>query len=842
MSEEHGPLHAPGRRLDRAFAALGGLPDDAYVACLQRGATLGEDPAHRPVAVTSRHPDLRWLAPDRHPLEWLDPGDHLAVHRAWLEACHGPDRVATAVVRTIAPLEPADGGPTAPAGTFALELIDLLGVPEVDAVLASLSPTAAVEPVPEPLAPPPRGAPSFRIRLATDGRIIGGTTGVARLLGRPLADLLGSPVLALLHPDDLERATGTWEDVLAAPDTSQTVRVRLLHADGSWRWFFDTVWNDLDDPRAPGITCEFHDIHEQVEDEQARHAAELGFRTLAESLPVGVAVLDQDGRAHFANRQLVRILTGSGLAGPASPSPTPAPSGTGFTVDWEELVSPALAAELADLIRPGDPSAPPASRQVAVPGPGGRTFHLLVQAVTIAEGRGRSTIVSVQDVTEEVRTREAHERQLARLARHDPLTGLGNRLSLMEHLDALRSAGDDDDPVAVLFIDLDHLKIVNDGLGHSAGDRLLVAVADALATACHGATVARFGGDEFVVVIAGADPEEAVRRADVLLTTVTSVAVPGVATRVTASIGVATATRGTLDPERAVRDADTAMYLAKRTGRARAARFDEALAERSRRRFHLEGELRRAIEERALSVHLQPVVSTRDGQTTGVEALCRWDLGSPADFIPIAEESGLIHALGSFVLDAALRDGAVLQQSHPDRHALRIGINASGLELDQRGFAERTLAAIASHGVPSEQVVLELTESVLIDATEEVTRSLRTLRDAGVQLALDDFGAGYSSLSYLRRFPLDILKLDISYTQALLRDRDTQIIVESLVEMAERLGLFVIAEGVETDEELQRCVDLGIPLVQGYLLGRPAPVGELIAGGLAAHPMLTPRR
>lgn len=950
---ERQPLHATDRRLDTAFAALRQASTDAFFHCLQREAGSNE----MPPMLREQLPAARWIPTEIHPLTYIDPTDHLAVHKAWLQACHGPDRVGQATVRTIQPLTSDDGAVVGPTGLYEAALVDLIGTDGFDTVVVTLTPIDADDRQLGVVTPPPRGASSFRFRFDLHGTITGGTISVASLLGRSLPDLTGTPVAPLIHPDDLETASGTWDDVLAKPDQSQTVRIRLQHADGSWRWFHLTAWNALDDPDTPGVVSEFHDIHALVEAEQALHASELGFRTLAESLPVGVSVLDQDGRILFANHRLVTILADAGLIETDPPPPVPDPGGPGFVSNWTELVVPSFASEVADLLRAGDPSADaPASRQIDVTGPDGQSIHLLVQAVTIWNHEGRSVIVSVQDVSEEVRvsrsharlvqvvdevddvvilcriddtiaylnqaarrflgeeavgrpmkafmppqvraiteqaieprlldalgwrgdldiidlegakhtmattvspvvdpSREelhvgitmrdvtaerAHERVLARQARHDTLTGLPNRFALMELLDAQHRHGDPDDDVAVFFVDLDNLKIVNDGLGHSAGDRLLVAVADELAKAALGDTVARFGGDEFVVALEGVGPDTALAQAQRFLDAVQRAEVAGVSNDVSASIGVATAKRSDADPEGLIRDADAAMYAAKRAGRARCALFDDQLRDRVRRRFRLESALRTTLELDELAVHFQPIVSLDDGAVTGLEALCRWNDVSPSEFIPIAEESGLILALGSEVLVKSLEGAAFIRAAHPHLHDLRIGINVSARELDQPHYAARTLEIIEASGVPNESVVLELTESVLIDPRDEIDVVLRTLRDAGVGLALDDFGSGYSSLTYLRRYPIDVLKLDISYTQAMVHDAETRVIVEALVSMANRLGLRVVAEGVETQEHLDLVSALDITWAQGYLVGRPASRDDLLAGGLGPVPQIKPR-
>jgi diguanylate cyclase (GGDEF)-like protein/PAS domain S-box-containing protein len=948
----HPPLHETGRRLDVAFAALTATPPHAFLHCLR-----SEDgPDEVPTMLAERFPAARWIPTATHALTYIDPSDHLTVHQAWLEACHGPDRVARSTVRTVQPLT-VDDEAVGPPGLYDITLIDLVGTPGIDAVVVTLSPVSADDRGGRVPAPPPRGAASFRVRLDPKGTIVGGTTSTSSLLGRSIDELVGTPIEQLIHPDDLAAATGTWDDVLAEPDRSQTVRIRLRHADGSWRWFHDTAWNALRDPDEPGVLSEFHDIHALVEAEQALHASELGFRTLAESLPVGVTVLDQDGQVQFANHRLVTLLTDAGLSGPASPtSPTPEPAGPGFAITWTDLVDPDFAGEVADLVRPRDPSAAPVSRQVEATRPDGQTVHLLVQAVTIRNLDGRSVIVSVQDVSEEVHvsrahtrliqvvdevddvvivcriddtiaylnqaarrflgdevvgqriksfmprpvraiteghieprlarnaswkgdlelvdlagqrhtmdttvrpvvdpssrelhvgitmrdvtSQRAHERDLARQARHDTLTGLPNRFALMELLEARHAVGAPEDHLAVFFIDLDNLKIVNDGLGHSAGDRLLVAVAGELQRSARGDVVARFGGDEFVVVSEGVGPDDALGRAHQFLDAVQRAEVRGVSNYVTASIGVAVATRGGSDAERLIRDADAAMYAAKRAGRAGCALFDEPLRERVSRRFRLESALRSTIEEDGLEVSFQPVGSVADGAIDGLEALCRWDQGSPADFIPIAEESGLILPLGAQVMARSLAGAVRLREAHPHLDELQIGINVSARELDQPDYAARTLEIIRASGMPTDQVVLELTESVLIDPRDEVDATLGELREAGLSLALDDFGSGYSSLTYLRRYPLDVLKLDISYTQAMVHDQETRVIAETLVGMANRLGLRVVAEGVETEEQLDLVRKLDVTWVQGYLVGRPTSLSDLLGSGMPPVAQLTPR-
>lgn len=933
-------LHAADRRLDVAFAAIGRVPDAARVVCLGSVGRAAEPPP----LLRDLLPTARWIPVETHALAVVEPADHLAVHQCWLEASYGPTRVATATVRTTQPLVTTDDREVDPPGSYHITLVDLVGTPAIDAVVVVLEAAGGPSSV-AATAMPGRGAASFRLRLTDDGVITSSSADVAGLLGTTADHLVGTRFEDLIHSDDVVAASGPWQDLLADPERAQASRLRLRHASGAWRWFMATSRNALADPATASVLTELQDIHDAVEAELALHASELGYRTLAESMPVGVALLDEDGRVHFANHRMVTILMRMGLAGPGAAPPT-RDVGPGFTTRWADLLLPSFVEEVRDLVRPRPPDgSDPPSRQVHVDGPDGTTYHLLVKAATIDGDEGRRVIVTVQDVTDHVRTSRAHDRlvqvvdevddivivtdihgnvsylnqaanrhlgheligqslrdamqeelraftdaaivpalrrsarwsgdvelvrsdgrfqtmatsvrpvmdpdrkehhlgitmrdvtgeraharELASQARHDPLTGLPNRTALMELLEILRRAPGPD--VAMYFIDLDNLKIVNDGLGHGAGDQLLVAVAEELQRLSLADGVARFGGDEFVVVASREGTGDAMATAEQLLAAVRRVHVPGVASHMSASIGVAMSSRAGLDPEALVRDADAAMYAAKRAGRNRCALFDETLRDRAQRRFVLESSLREALTGPGLDVHYQPVVDMASGLTSGIEALSRWSEAAPKEFIPVAEDSGLIVPLGHAVLVRSLRDAATLRASGPEMAELRLGVNLSARELDEPGFAVRTLAAIEASDVPAEHVVLELTESVLIDTRDDIARCLEELRDAGIQLALDDFGMGYSSLNYLRRYPIEILKLDVSYTQAAVTDPGTRVIVEAMVSMANRLGLRVVAEGVETQAQFELVCDLGCTWGQGYLLGRPAPLEDLLAGGL----------
>jgi diguanylate cyclase len=430
-----------------------------------------------------------------------------------------------------------------------------------------------------------------------------------------------------------------------------------------------------------------------------------------------------------------------------------------------------------------------------------------------------------------------NEEQLLR----DPLTGLPSRLLLMNRLQSaiarLERAGGQ---VAVLFVDLDRFKVVNDSLGHHAGDRLLLAVADRLRTVARRHELpARFGGDEFVIVCEDiADAQDAVAVAERLLR---ALAQPfdfdDVPAFVGGSVGIAVTSDPDASPADLVRDADAAMYRAKQSGGGRWSIFDQVIRERAVARQATEAALRNAIARDELVVHFQPELSVATGGIVGVEALVRWErpghgMVSPADFIPIAEETGLIVPIGKWVLHQACAQAKTF-----DDGRLVIRVNVSARQLAEPGLADTVKEALAASGLPPERLVLEVTESVVLEDGDRSVAALRALRDIGVGVSLDDFGTGYCSLSYLRRLPIDSLKIDRSFVRGLGHEADDDSIVTSVIDLARSLGVSVVAEGVETEEQLAGLRARGCDTMQGFLFARPGPadaVAELMAQPAAA--------
>jgi diguanylate cyclase (GGDEF)-like protein len=429
------------------------------------------------------------------------------------------------------------------------------------------------------------------------------------------------------------------------------------------------------------------------------------------------------------------------------------------------------------------------------------------------------------------------ENELARKALHDPLTGLANRALFMERLgQALARSERHDGSVAVLFLDLDRFKVINDSLGHDVGDSVLVHVADLLRAALRPEdTASRFGGDEFVILC---EDIESGGHAVTIATRLTQalgepLALEAGEVVVTTSVGIATAKGTAESPEDVVRDADTAVYRAKERGRSRIEIFDHDMRVRTQGRLRTENELRRAIEQGRLRLHYQPLVVVGDHHRVhSVEALVRWEhprhgLVGPEDFISVAEETGLIAPLGQWVLKEACLQAISLRAADPDGEVPSVAVNLSPRQLARPDFEEMVDMVLEETAVDASGLTFEITESVLVDAAPTVLGFLRRIRERGASLAIDDFGTGYSSLNYLKRFQVDMLKVDRSFVAGLGRDPDDFAIVAAVINLAHALGLTVAAEGVETREQLAQLRNLECDLAQGFLFARPAPAEAL---------------
>ncbi|MFN2540050.1 MAG: putative bifunctional diguanylate cyclase/phosphodiesterase, partial [Mycobacteriales bacterium] len=435
------------------------------------------------------------------------------------------------------------------------------------------------------------------------------------------------------------------------------------------------------------------------------------------------------------------------------------------------------------------------------------------------------------DITE----RREMEEQLVREALHDRLTGLPNRALFLDRLtQSLAALPRGRGALAVLFLDVDHFKVINDSMGHDAGDDVLVELGRRLEQLMRpGDTLARFGGDEFVVLCHGIyHPAEAVHLAESLADGLSGpMKVNGAEVVVAVSVGIALSTTSEDRAGDLLRDADAAMYRAKRDGRARSVLFADTMREEAMARLETEVELRRALTSGDLRLHYQPVVDLASGQVVGVEALLRWQhrtrgLVLPDDIIAIAEETGLIVPLGEWVLEQACEQ---LVAWHRDAPHLTMAVNLSGVQLGRADFVARVADVLTRTGVDRSVLSLEVTESVLMRDAEEALWVLGALKSLGVRISVDDFGTGYSSLTYLKRFPVDVLKIDRSFVDGLGSDADDLAIVQAIQALATSLGMDTIAEGIETAVQRDVLLSLGCRRAQGYLFAQPGPAAETTA-------------
>jgi diguanylate cyclase (GGDEF)-like protein len=423
------------------------------------------------------------------------------------------------------------------------------------------------------------------------------------------------------------------------------------------------------------------------------------------------------------------------------------------------------------------------------------------------------------------------------MAHHDALTGLPNRVLFHERLDeALLRVRRDRDKLAVLYLDLDQFKNVNDGLGHPAGDKLLVAAAERLRTCLRGSDmVARFGGDEFAVLQIGlAGPHEAGILAERIVTLLSEpYDIDGQQSVIGASIGIAVAPADGETAEQLLGNADVALYKAKEDGRRIFRFFEPGMDARLRARRTLELDLRNALAAGEFELYYQPLVTLETGVISGFEALLRWHhplrgMVAPAKFIPLAEETGLIVPIGEWVLRQACAEAA----AWPDD--LKIAVNLSPVQFKKGNLPQVVFATLASTGLPAARLELEITESIFLAESKTNLATLRRLRALGVGISMDDFGTGYSGLSYLRAFPFDKIKIDRSFISELGESADCMAIIRAITNLGSNLGIPTLAEGVETEEQLELLRKEGCTEMQGYLFSRPVPASEI--AGLLSSP------
>ncbi|HEY0080636.1 MAG TPA: EAL domain-containing protein [Pyrinomonadaceae bacterium] len=559
-----------------------------------------------------------------------------------------------------------------------------------------------------------------------------------------------------------------------------------------------------------------HYIAEQERISKALQESEEHFRNAFDYAAIGMALVSPEGRWLQVNRSLCDIV-GYTEAEMLS---------TNYQSITHEDDLPDLQAQIAKLL---DGQMPTYQMEQRYFHKGGHSVWVLLSVSLIRDAHGGSLhlIFQIQDITD----RKRAEERLLHDALHDALTGLPNRALFMDHLrlSVERARRSGARQFAVLFLDLDRFKVINDSLGHMVGDQLLVGIARRLEKCLRpGDLVARLGGDEFTVLLEDIDNvNEATDIADRLQRELSRpFNLNGQEVFTTVSIGIAPSTIGHDRPENFLRDADTAMYCAKMLGKARHEVFDKNMHARAMNQLQMETDLRRAVEREEFFVQFQPIVSLETGQIRCFEALVRWQhpergLVPPVQFIPMAEETGLIIPLGRWVLIEACRQMREWQKKYPRHPPLAISVNLSSKQFTQPDLLDQIKQALSETGLAPSSLKLEITESVVMENIDKATEMLKQLRALGVELSIDDFGTGYSSLSYLHRFPIDTLKIDRSFvTQMSDNDENTEI-VRTIIMLARNLKMNVVAEGVETEQQLAQLISLGCGYGQGYYFSKP---------------------
>jgi diguanylate cyclase (GGDEF)-like protein/PAS domain S-box-containing protein len=563
-----------------------------------------------------------------------------------------------------------------------------------------------------------------------------------------------------------------------------------------------------------------------------RHVAALQeseerFRSAFDYAAIGMALVSTEGRWLQVNRSLCDILgyTERELLG----------------MTFQEITHPDELASVNSHVRLMlDGHAPTCQTEKRYIHKEGRVVWIYLSISRVGSGQADDSrlIFQIQDITD----RKQAERQLLHDAFHDALTGLSNRALFMDRLKLAlaRHKRLGADHFAVLFLDLDRFKVINDSLGHAIGDQLLVGIARRLETCLRpGDTVARLGGDEFTILLEDVtDSREVTTIAQRIQK---ELALPfnlgGHEVYTTASIGIAPSTTGYERPDDILRDADTAMYRAKSLGKSRYEIFDKEMHTRAVNLLHLETDLRRALDRREFTVYYQPIVSLETGETMGFEALLRWrhpvhGYIPPDEFIPVAEETGLILPIGRWALEEACRQMREWQEQFPRAAEMYVSVNLSGRQFANPELCEQIKEALETTGLSPASLKLEVTESVVMENIEKTIEMLRQLRALGVESSIDDFGTGYSSLSYLHHFPSTTLKIDRSFISRMGGADENAEIVRTILLLARNLGMRVVAEGVETEGQLAQLQSLSCEYAQGYLFSKAvnaAAVGRMLS-------------
>jgi len=645
--------------------------------------------------------------------------------------------------------------------------------------------------------------------------------GVGAILGHTAEEYVsGSARVGLLvHPDDIDRVRAVYEVAINEPGR-YALEFRIVTSNGETKWIWDQGQAIVSDDSDEVIAIEGYvtDVTERRQAEDALSESEMRYRDLFENARDAMYSYNLKGGGLVAVNQRVIELTGYTREELLCLTISEL-----VAKDWHQGGAEALKRVYA-----GGDTAP---HELEIVARDGRRIPLEVTSRILMDARGQP--VTVQAIGRDVTERKQAEETIRRLAYHDALTDLPNRALFEDRLNvALAQARRMDEMLAVMFLDLDSFKVVNDTLGHSAGDKLLQAVANDLGKLVRdGDTVARVGGDEFTLLLAGiAGPQDAAEVAQRIIDCLRQLrTISGTEFCTTGSIGITTFPADGDDGETLLRNADTAMYRAKERGRDNFQLYTAAMNARMMERIAVEQDLRHALERDELVVHYQPIVSVQTGEVKGAEALLRWNhpqrgLITPDEFIPLAEETGLIVEIGESVLRDACKQ--LIEWRHGGLAIEIVAVNLSARQLQQEDLVKRVASVLSETGVSPTCIQLEITEGAVMKNVEHAISMLRQLGQMGIEIALDDFGTGYSSLTYLKRFPIDAVKIDRSFVRDLEHDASDATIVSTVIAMAENLHLNIIAEGVETEAQLDFLRQRGCAEYQGYLFSKPVPADE----------------
>ena len=655
---------------------------------------------------------------------------------------------------------------------------------------------------------------SFEIDLVTGGMVW--SEEMYRILGLdPSIEPNGELFMSMVHPDDVAGNDKPWAATYNHGVPLDIV-YRIVRVDGEERWVHARAEADTSlNGAVVKVSGTVLDDTDRVRSDLARREAESQFRVSFDQSAVGTVIADLAGLPIVVNAAVCALLG--------------RPEELLVGRRWTDYAHPdELPLGQAALVRinAGDDTYDDERRYIR---PDGTVVWAQSHVTLVRDEQGdpKHFFVQLQDITE----RKQIQAEMARRALHDVLTGLPNRALLTDRLShdlpGSRRRGTE---LSVMFVDIDHFKMINDSLGHRTGDQLLIQAAERISGAIRTVdTVARFGGDEFVVICETTSALETWAVAERIVEALSQPWVTGdQEITVSASVGIAVAD-ATATPESLLRDSDTAMYRAKERGRGRIELFDDELRAKADRRLATASALHLALDREEFTVHYQPVVDLSTGALVSAEALLRWEhpergFISPAEFIPLAEETGLIVPIGTWVLDQACRQLAQWQTIDPK---MTVAVNLSVRQMAAPTITDVIDQALSRARALPAGLCLELTESLLMDDPDYYATTLAQIKALGVQLAVDDFGTGYSSLSYLKRFPVDIVKIDKAFVDGLGTDPNDTALVTAIIAMADALTLDVIAEGVETAEQVAQLKHLRCPRAQGFYLARPMPAAAL---------------